>query len=143
MAEKHEEGQDPFSGVTVTPIDDEVRRQIGARRRSREEREREKELERLRQQQETRRAKRREKDKERQRVHYDWPKWLIKAVERIAVREGISRSQAAAFLMRLAIHAYERGTVDMGPYKQPSRIPRWDWELEIPDDGDGILDLTR
>ena len=134
MAEEiHEEGQDPFAGTTTLPIDDEVMRQLNARRRSKEERERERELEQLRQQQETRRAKKREKEKNRRRAQYDWPLWLIEAVGQIADKEGVSRSQASAFLMRMIVLAYKDGRVDMKPYKRASRVPRWDWELEIPE----------
>ena len=131
--ENHEEGQDPFAGTTTLPIDDEVRRQINARRRSKEERAKEEELERLRQQQEARRARRREKDRDRTRVRYDWPVWLIEAVGQIADKEGVSRSQASAFLMRMIVLAYKDGRVDMKPYKRASRVPRWDWELETPE----------
>jgi predicted PP-loop superfamily ATPase len=141
------EGQDPFSGTTMEPIDDEVRRQLAARQRSKEERERERELERLRQRQEARRAKKREKDRNRQRVIFDWPGWLIAAIDRIAATEGVSKSQASAFLMRLAVHAYDQGAVDMKPYLKISRSPRWDWELDIPELGQedrcGNADFTR
>jgi len=130
--ERHEEGQDPFSGTTTLPIDDEVRRQINARRRSKEERAKEEELERLRQRQEARRAKKREREKDRRRAQYDWPVWLIEAVAEIAEEEDISRSQASAFLMRMIVLAYRDGRVDMKPYKKPSRNMRWEFELEIP-----------
>ena len=121
--EIREEGQDPFAGTTTLPIDDEVMRQLNARRRSKEERAKEEELERLRQQ----------KDRDRTRVRYDWPVWLIEAVGQIADKEGVSRSQASAFLMRMIVLAYKDGRVDMKPYKRASRVPRWDWELEIPE----------
>jgi len=141
------EGQDPFFDTTTLPIDDEVSRQLAARRRTREELE----LERLRQRQEARRAKKRARDRKRHRVLFDWPVWLIEAVSRIADREGVSKSQAAAFLMRLAVLIYENGTsiwpvltqvvgpVEMGAYKRVSRTPRWEWGLEIPEprEGDG------
>ena len=74
------------------------------------------------------------RDKARNKVTYDLSPELQAAVNAIAERESIPASQAAAVLMIIGLEQVRRGQFDFADLvHRPSRSPRYDFVLELPD----------
>jgi hypothetical protein len=67
------------------------------------------------------------------RVTYDLPPGLRERFKDLAGEQGIPASQLVTLALARFLRDLEEGKVDLGPYKQPSRSPRYDWNLVLPD----------
>jgi hypothetical protein len=70
-----------------------------------------------------------------QRVTYDLPPWLRQRIKEIAEMEGIPASQLVTLAMLRFLDELGRGEVDLAMFKTPSRSPRYDWNLTLPEEG--------
>jgi hypothetical protein len=72
-----------------------------------------------------------------QRATYDLPPDIRQRIKDLAEEERVPASQIVTLaLMRfLADHAH--GKIDLSTYKQPSRSPRYDWNLIFPESKTG------
>lgn len=75
-------------------------------------------------------GKRRKADRDARRVRatYDLPEQLIERLEKVAAQESLPVSQVAAFYL---LSGLEGRPLEM--IKRPSRSPRFDWVLELPE----------
>jgi hypothetical protein len=64
-----------------------------------------------------------------QRVTYDLPAQLRGKVKELAEAEGVPASQIVTLALLRFLDAYSQGEIDLAIYKQPSRSPRYDWNL--------------
>jgi len=82
--------------------------------------------------------KQREKEKIRarreQRVTYDLPPALRKRIKELAEEQCLPASQVVTLALLLFLKSYDQGEIALGRYKQPSRSPRYDWNLKFPAD---------
>ncbi len=67
-----------------------------------------------------------------QRVTYDLPPALRRRVQALGEELRIPASQLAALALGRFLNEYAGGGVDLGVYKQPSRSPRYEWNLKLP-----------
>ena len=67
-----------------------------------------------------------------QRVTYDLPPQLRQHVKDLAEAEGVPASQVVTLALVRFFSDYSTKQVDLAPYKQPSRSPRYDWNLSLP-----------
>lgn len=67
-----------------------------------------------------------------QRVTYDLPPVLRRRVQALSEELHIPASQLAALALGRFLNEYADGRVDLGAYKQPSRSPRYEWNLKLP-----------
>ncbi len=67
-----------------------------------------------------------------QRVTYDLPPVLRRRVQALSEELHIPASQLAALALGRFLNEYASGGVDLGAYKQPSRSPRYEWNLKLP-----------
>ncbi len=77
--------------------------------------------------------RKRARDKARNRCYYDLPMDIGDRIAEIADEYGIPKSQLVAFLLDIAIRALDAG-MDLRPYLRPSRVPRFEWFLALPED---------
>lgn len=77
--------------------------------------------------------RRREKEKKRVRAIYDLPSAIKERVIEIAAEEGVPPSQLAAFLLHHALRAYDASEIDLSSHKRLSRVPRYEWFLDLPE----------
>jgi hypothetical protein len=79
----------------------------------------------------------REKEKIRarkaQRVTYDLPPELRARLKAVAQKEGVPASQLAALALLRFLKDYDAGTLDLPALRQPSRSPRYAWNLILPE----------
>ena len=68
------------------------------------------------------------------RATYDLPPRLRRQVKELADQERVPASQIVTLALLRLMQAIERQEVDLGVFKQPSRSPRYDWNLAFPDD---------
>lgn len=68
-----------------------------------------------------------------QRVTYDLPPHIRQNVKDLAEKEGVPASQLVALALLRFLRDLAQQQVDLGQYKQPSRSPRYDWNLILPD----------
>lgn len=68
------------------------------------------------------------------RVTYDLPPLLRQRIEELAKKERIPASQVVALALARFLQDLAAGRVEISPYKQPSRSPRYDWNLVLPDE---------
>jgi hypothetical protein len=84
------------------------------------------------------RRRQREKEKIRarrdQRVTYDLSPALRKRIKELAEEQCLPASQVATLALLLFLKSYDQGEIPLGRYKQPSRSPRYDWNLKFPPD---------
>lgn len=73
------------------------------------------------------------KARREQRVTYDLPPVLRESIMSLSESLRIPASQLATLALARFLQAYENNEVDLGMYKQPSRSPRYDWNLVFPD----------
>jgi hypothetical protein len=84
------------------------------------------------------RRKAREQEKIRarkpQRATYDLPPALRQRVKELAEEQRLPASQLVALALLRLLADHDAGRVRLSRYKQPSRSPRYDWNLEYPPD---------
>ncbi len=68
-----------------------------------------------------------------QRVTYDLPPHIRQNVKDLAEKEGVPASQLVTMALLHFLRDLAQQQVDLGQYKQPSRSPRYDWNLVLPD----------
>lgn len=73
------------------------------------------------------------KARREQRATYDLPPIIREAIMRLAETQKIPASQLATLALARFLNEYENGSIDLGEYKQPSRSPRYDWNLVFPE----------
>lgn len=69
-----------------------------------------------------------------QRATYDLPPALREEIRVMSEDLRIPASQLVTLALARFMNDYNSGTIDLGKYKQPSRSPRYDWNLVFPDD---------
>lgn len=74
------------------------------------------------------------------RATYDLPPVLRQRVTHVAEKERLPASQLVTLALARFFQDLEAGRVDLGKFKQPSRSPRYDWNLVLPDE---LLPLPR
>jgi hypothetical protein len=67
-----------------------------------------------------------------QRATYDLPPSLRQITKELAEEERLPASQLVTLALATFINEYRAGNIDLGQYKQPSRSPRYDWNLIFP-----------
>jgi hypothetical protein len=68
------------------------------------------------------------------RVTYDLPPVVRQIIEELAERERIPASQVVSLALARFLQDLAQGRVDLSVYKQPSRSPRYDWNLVLPEE---------
>jgi hypothetical protein len=69
-----------------------------------------------------------------QRATYDLPPALREEIRVMSEDLRIPASQLVTLALARFLNEYNSGTIDLGKYKQPSRSPRYDWNLVFPDE---------
>jgi hypothetical protein len=69
-----------------------------------------------------------------QRATYDLPPELREAIHDLAEELRLPASQLATLAIARFLKDYSANEIDLGKYKQPSRSPRYDWNLIFPED---------
>ena len=67
-----------------------------------------------------------------QRVTYDLPPELRARIKELAQEQRLPASQLVTLALLRFLKAYDAGDAPLGSYKQPSRSPRYDWNLVFP-----------
>lgn len=84
------------------------------------------------------RKKTREQEKIRERkahrATYDLPPALRQRIQDLAAEHALPASQLVTLALLRFLRDYQEGAVPLGRYKQPSRSPRYDWNLSFPPD---------
>lgn len=75
-----------------------------------------------------------------QRVTYDIPPSVRQYIKDLADDLSLPASQLASLALMRFISDYEKGAVELSSLKRPSRSPRYDWNLSLPD---ALLPKTR
>jgi hypothetical protein len=69
-----------------------------------------------------------------QRATYDLPPALRERIKALAEELRLPASQLVTLALARFLQEYGQGRIDLGVYKRPSRSPRYDWNLEFPED---------
>jgi len=69
-----------------------------------------------------------------QRATYDLPPTLREEIMALSEELRIPASQLVTLALGRFLNDYHSGSIDLGKYKQPSRSPRYDWNLIFPDE---------
>mgnify|MGYP001769694113 FL=1 len=69
-----------------------------------------------------------------QRATYDLPPSVREGIRLLAEDLRLPASQLATLALARFLQDYQNGSVELGKYKQPSRSPRYDWNLVFPDE---------
>jgi hypothetical protein len=69
-----------------------------------------------------------------QRATYDLPPAIREGIRQLAEDLHLPASQLATLALARFLSDYQKGAIDLGQYKQPSRSPRYDWNLVFPND---------
>jgi len=69
-----------------------------------------------------------------QRATYDLPPTLREEIRIMSEDLRIPASQLVTLALSRFLNDYNSGAIDLGKYKQPSRSPRYDWNLIFPDE---------
>ena len=64
-----------------------------------------------------------------QRATYDLPPIVRESIRELAEELRIPASQLVSLALIQFLRAYQANEIDLGQYKQPSRSPRYDWNL--------------
>jgi hypothetical protein len=80
------------------------------------------------------------KARREQRATYDLPPVIRESITRLAEAQKVPASQLATLALARFLIEYENGSIDLGAYKQPSRSPRYDWNLVFPD---SLVPITK
>lgn len=67
-----------------------------------------------------------------QRATYDLPPELREEIRLLAEELRIPASQLVTLALARFLSDYHANEIDLGKYKQPSRSPRYDWNLIFP-----------
>lgn len=68
------------------------------------------------------------------RATYDLPPALRQRMKTLAEEQGLPASQLVTLALLRFLKQFEAGEVELSRYKQPSRSPRYDWNLSFPPD---------
>lgn len=68
-----------------------------------------------------------------QRATYDLPPSIRESIRALADDLRLPASQLVTLALARFISDYSTGLIDLGKFKQPSRSPRYDWNLIFPD----------
>jgi len=68
-----------------------------------------------------------------QRATYDLPPTIREMVKDLAEDLRLPASQLVTLALARFLSDYANGLIDLGRYKQPSRSPRYDWNLVFPE----------
>jgi hypothetical protein len=68
-----------------------------------------------------------------QRATYDLPPSIREMVRDLAEDLRLPASQLVTLALSRFLSDYANGLIDLGKYKQPSRSPRYDWNLVFPE----------
>jgi hypothetical protein len=66
-----------------------------------------------------------------QRATYDLPPMLRESIRVLAEELKIPASQLVTLALIRFMRSYNADEIDLGQYKQPSRSPRYDWNLVL------------
>jgi hypothetical protein len=69
-----------------------------------------------------------------QRATYDLPPTLREDIMNLSEKLRIPASQLVTLALARFLNDYHSENIDLGKYKQPSRSPRYDWNLVFPDE---------
>lgn len=69
-----------------------------------------------------------------QRATYDLPPAIREGIKALANDLRLPASQLATLALARFLADYHQGALDLGQFKQPSRSPRYDWNLVFPDE---------
>jgi hypothetical protein len=69
-----------------------------------------------------------------QRATYDLPPGLRARIKEMSDKERLPASQLVTLALIRFLSDLESGRVDLSDFKQPSRSPRYDWNLVLPDE---------
>lgn len=69
-----------------------------------------------------------------QRATYDLPPTLREEMMSLSEALRIPASQLVTLALSRFLNDYHSGNIDLGKFKQPSRSPRYDWNLVFPDE---------
>lgn len=69
-----------------------------------------------------------------QRATYDLPPSIREGVRLLAEDLRLPASQLATLALARFLSDYQQGLIDLGQYKEPSRSPRYDWNLVFPEE---------
>ncbi|EKD88740.1 MAG: hypothetical protein ACD_34C00372G0004 [uncultured bacterium] len=69
-----------------------------------------------------------------QRATYDLPPTLREEIMNLSEELRIPASQLVTLALARFLNDYGSEIIDLGKYKQPSRSPRYDWNLVFPDE---------
>lgn len=78
-----------------------------------------------------------------QRVTYDLPPPLRQRIKQLAAEQGLPASQLVSLALLRFLKQFEAGEVELSRYKQPSRSPRYDWNLSYPADLLALLNVEE
>ena len=68
------------------------------------------------------------------RATYDLPPAIRENIRALAEELRLPASQLVTLALARFLSDYEIGSIDLGQYKQPSRSPRYDWNLVFPEE---------
>jgi hypothetical protein len=77
------------------------------------------------------------------RVTYDLPPELRQRMKDLAADQRLPASQLVTLALLRFLKAYDAGEAPLGRFKQPSRSPRYDWNLVFPNDLLAVLKKAR
>jgi hypothetical protein len=69
-----------------------------------------------------------------QRATFDLPPTLRTRIMDLAESERLPASQLVTLALARFLQDLSAGSLDLAPFKKPSRSPRYDWNLALPDD---------
>jgi hypothetical protein len=69
-----------------------------------------------------------------QRATYDLPPVVREELRELAESLGVPASQLATLALARFLADYRSGNIPLDDFKQPSRSPRYDWNLVFPED---------
>jgi hypothetical protein len=69
-----------------------------------------------------------------QRATFDLPPSLREEIMQLSEELRIPASQLVTLALARFLKEYHNDVIDLGVYKQPSRSPRYDWNLVFPED---------
>ena len=76
-----------------------------------------------------------------QRTTFDLPPAIRQRIKTLAEEQRLPASQLATLALLRFLQEYDQGKIDLALYKQPSRSPRYDWNLVFPVEGSQRDDL--
>ena len=79
------------------------------------------------------RRRKAKQDAQRYKITLDFPPALHAEIQRIADDEGVSVSGLIAFFTHRVVETYNRGEINLHPYKRISRSARFEYILDIGD----------